>query len=119
MRGNYVTKHAAGLYSTTPLRRSWEREDPSVLQNELDALPRAPFTEKPSGRARIETYTVVHSKTGPELGIVMGRLAESGVRFIANTPNDPALFADLEARDALGRSGSVSSQGECNIFVPE
>ena len=117
--GNYVTKHAAGLYATTPLSHSWEREDPSVLQNELDALPRAPFTEKPNGRARIETYTVVHSKTGPELGIVMGRLTESGVRFIANTPNDPALFADLETCDALGRSGSVSSEGECNIFVPE
>ncbi len=89
------------------------------MQRDLHALPKAPFTEKPGGRARIETYTVVHSKTGPELGIVVGRLAESGVRFIANTPNDPALFADLETRDALGRSGSVSSEGECNIFVPE
>jgi acetyl-CoA C-acetyltransferase len=117
--GNYVTKHAAGLYSTTPLSHPWEREDPGVLQRELNSLPRAPFTEKPDGRARVETYTVVHSKTGPELGIVVGRLTESGVRFIANTPNDPALFADLETRDALGRAGSVSSEGESNIFVPE
>jgi len=117
--GNYITKHAAGLYSTTEMTRPWEREDPSVLQRELDALPKAPFTEKPNGRARIESYTVVHSKTGPELGIVIGRLTESGVRFLANTPNDPALFAELETRDALGRSGSVSSEGEHNVFVPE
>jgi len=107
--GNYVTKHAAGLYSTAPPRRPWEREDPNILQRELDALPKTPFTEKPNGRAKIETYTVVHSKTGPELGIVVGRLAEGGIRFIANTPNDPGLFADLETRDALGRLGSVFS----------
>jgi acetyl-CoA C-acetyltransferase len=117
--GNYVTKHAAGLYSTTPLGRPWEREDPAMLQRELDALPKAPFTEKPNGRAKIETYTVIHSKTGPELGIVVGRLTENGVRFIANTSNDPALLADLEARDALGRLGSVRSEGERNFFVLE
>jgi acetyl-CoA C-acetyltransferase len=117
--GNYVTKHAAGLYSTTAPGGPWQREDPSILQRELDALPRASFTEKPNGRAGIETYTVIHSKTGPELGIVVGRLAESGARFIANTQNDPALFADLETRDALGRSGSVYSEGERNVFLPE
>jgi len=117
--GNYVTKHAAGLYSTTPPGRPWEREDPTMLQRELDALPKAPFTEKPNGRAKIETYTVIHSKTGPELGIVVGRLTENGLRFIANTPNDPGLFADLETRDALGRLGSVRSEGERNFFVPE
>jgi acetyl-CoA C-acetyltransferase len=117
--GNYVTKHAAGLYSTTPSDRPWEREDPTILQRELDVLPKTPFTEKPHGRAKIETYTVIHSKTGPELGIVVGRLTESGVRFIANTPNNPALFADLETRDALGRAGTVRSEGERNVFVPE
>jgi acetyl-CoA C-acetyltransferase len=117
--GNYVTKHAAGLYSTTLPGRPWEREDPATLQRELDALPKAPFAEKPNGRAKIETYTVIHSKTGPELGIVVGRLTEDGVRFIANTPNDPALLADLETRDALGRLGRVRSEGERNYFVPE
>ena len=49
--GNYVTKHAAGLYSTTPVTRDWVREAPAVLQRELDALPKAPFTETPEGAA--------------------------------------------------------------------
>jgi acetyl-CoA C-acetyltransferase len=117
--GNYVTKHAAGLYSTAVITKPWEREDPKILQRELDSLPKTPFTEEPDGRATIESYTVIHSKTGPELGIVMGRLTESGVRFVANTPNDPELFADLETRDALGRSGFVRPEGERNVFVPE
>jgi len=38
--GNYVTKHAAGLHSTTPPGRAWEREDPTMLQREIDALPK-------------------------------------------------------------------------------
>ena len=29
------------------------------MQAELDALPKAPFTEAANGRARIETYTVI------------------------------------------------------------
>jgi acetyl-CoA C-acetyltransferase len=117
--GNYVTKHAAGLYSSTPVTRPWKREDPAILQRELDQLPKAAFTETPNGAATIETYTVIHSKLGPELGIVVGRLAESGVRFIANTPNEPALLADLESRDALSRPGIVRSVESCNIFAPE
>lgn len=116
--GNYVTKHAAGLYSTTPLTRPWTREDPNILQRELDQLPKAPFTETPGGAATIESYTVIHAKSGPELGIVVGRFTESGTRFIANTPNDAALLADLEMRDALGRSGTVQSENGRSVFVP-
>ncbi|HEV2690239.1 MAG TPA: acetyl-CoA acetyltransferase [Bryobacteraceae bacterium] len=117
--GNYVTKHAFGLYSTTPLTRPWQREDPNILQRELDQLPKAPFNEKPNGAATIETYAVIHSKSGPELGIIVGRLKENETRFIANTPSDPALLTDLETRDALGLPGTVQSTDGRNLFVPE
>ncbi|HYL73657.1 MAG TPA: acetyl-CoA acetyltransferase [Bryobacteraceae bacterium] len=116
--GNYVTKHAAGLYSTAPLAHPWAREDPNILERELDQLPKAPFTETPNGAATIETYTVSHSKSGPEDGIVVGRLTESGTRCIANTPSDPPLLADLETRDALGRPGTVRSVDGRNLFLP-
>jgi acetyl-CoA C-acetyltransferase len=115
--GNYVTKHAAGLYSTAPIRTPWVRDDPGILQRELDELPKAPFTETPQGEAHIETYTVIHSKNGPELGIVVARLNRDGARFVANTPTDPALLADLEKRDALGREGTVKSVDGRNLFV--
>jgi len=116
--GNYVTKHAAGLYSTTPLDRPWERKAPGALQRELDALPKAPFTETPNGAAKIETYTVVHGKGGPEMGIMLGRLIETNQRFAATTPADAATLADLEARDSLDRPGTVKSEGGRNLFVP-
>jgi acetyl-CoA C-acetyltransferase len=117
--GNYVTKHAAGLYSTTPLTKPWEREDPKRLQDHLASLPKPVVTQTPKGAAKIESYTVVHGKAGPEMGIVFGRLAENNARFVSVTPSDAALFADFEARDQLGRTGRVAQVDGRNTFVPE
>ena len=114
--GNYVTKHAAGLYSTVPPVKPPRREDPAVLQHELDQLPKAPFTEQPRGAATIETYTVMHSKAGPELGIVVGRLTENGMRFIANTSNNAETLNELESRDSLGLAGIVRQEDGRNVF---
>jgi acetyl-CoA C-acetyltransferase len=117
--GNYVTKHSFGVYSTTPREGEWRRESPAVLQGELDALPKAPFTRMPSGRARIETYTVMHGKSAPEFAVVFGRLDATGERFIANTPADAATLIDLRDRDSLGRPGTVRHQDGHNTFVPD
>lgn len=116
--GNYITKHSWGVYSTTPTHGPWRREAPDVLQSELNALPKAPFAETPSGEAVIETYTVVHGKDGPKTGIVIGRERDSGRRFIANTPDDAATLLDLQEREGLGRPGLVRRAGQVNIFVP-
>lgn len=116
--GNYVTKHSFGVYSTTPLKGKWEREAPAKLQGELDAMPKAPFTETPSGDAMIETYTVMHGKNGPEFGVVIGRESASGKRFVANPPSDPAVLADLQAKDSLKRPGKVVHKDGHNTFLP-
>lgn len=115
--GNWVTKHSYGIYSTTPFEGRWERQSPAVLQAELDAMPLAPFTETPSGAATIETYTVMHDKSGPAQGIVLGRLASTGQRFVANTPADAATLNDLQGRDSLGRPGRVESREGRNLFT--
>jgi acetyl-CoA C-acetyltransferase len=117
--GNYVTKHSFGIYSTAPFRGKWRREDPGRLQAELDALPKAPLIKDPSGPATIETYTIMHGKTGPEFGVLFGRLTATGERFIANTPSDRHTLADLQEREGLGRQGIVGSQDGRNTFVPK
>lgn len=116
--GNYVTKHSFGIYSTVPTKGTWRREDPARLQSDLDAMPKADFTETPSGAATIETYTVMHGRNGPEYGIVVGRESASGRRFIANPPADPAALLDLQDRDSLGRPGTVQHADGHNTFVP-
>lgn len=116
--GNYVTKHAFGIYSTTPTKGRWRRQAPAKLQAEIDAMPKAPFTETPSGAATIETYTVMHGRNGPEYGIIIGRETSSGRRFIANPPADPAVLMDLQDCEGLGRPGTVTSKDGHNVFVP-
>ena len=118
--GNYVTKHSFGVYSTAAPAGPWQREAPSRLQAQLDALPKAPFTEAPEGAATIESYTVMHGKAGPEFAVVFGRLADGGRRFIANLPDDPAGLWDLQNRDSLGRPGRVQRGADGrNIFTPD
>ena len=115
--GNYVTKHSAGIYSTTPTQGMWTREDPKKFQAELDAMPKVHVETAPNGTAKIETYTVTFDRETPQRGVVFGRL-ENGSRFVANTPDDPALLRDMITRDQLGRPGTITSDGKCNIFNP-
>lgn len=111
--GHYITKHAAGLYSTV-------RPDAPCVRADLGTLQaRTAFTERPEGAARVESYTVVHSKEGPEMGIVVGRLLENDVRFLANTPRDRATLAALEDRDGLSLRGTVRSNEGKNCFTLE
>jgi acetyl-CoA C-acetyltransferase len=118
--GWYLTKHAVGLYSTTPPAAPFEREDPKVYQREIDARARPEIAWEPSGRATIEAYTVVHGRDDVRMGIVYGRDAQNR-RLIANTPEDKALLRDLQSREGVGRTGTVvaGDGGMKNVFTPD
>lgn len=116
--GWYLTKHAMGVYSTTPIEGGWRRKDPHTYQAEIDALKGPEIVKEPNGPATIETYTVVHARDHMRMGIVIGRDA-AGRRFVANTPDDEASLRELKTREAVGRRGRVTSTpgGLKNIFV--
>ncbi|PIB91959.1 acetyl-CoA acetyltransferase [Caulobacter sp. FWC2] len=118
--GWFLTKQSVGIYSTKPVEGKWQREPPSVLQGEIDALPHPEIVERPEGRATIETYTVVHGREGVRMGIVIGR-DEQGRRFVAQTPDDPDVLRDLESREGVGRTGAVGPHpdGVRNLFIPD
>lgn len=116
--GNYLTKHSAGLYSTEPTDGPWRRQDPRILQTELDARPKQSVNGAPHGTGRIETYCVAYGKAAPEKGYIFGRLDVSGDRFVAMTDGDPALLADMLAREQLGRPVKVGQENGRNIFRP-
>jgi acetyl-CoA C-acetyltransferase len=115
--GHNVTKHAAGIYSTTPTEGPWRRENPAGYQAELDAMAKPELVERAEGAARIETYTVMHRPDGPEKGLIVGRLTETGQRFLANTPDDPATLMDLVENGDVGRPGRVAHVGGKNLFA--
>jgi acetyl-CoA C-acetyltransferase len=118
--GWYLTKQSTGIYSSKRPDTPFEREDPKVIQRQIDALPHPDVIEQPQGVGRIETYTVVHRREGPFMGIVVGRDAGDR-RFVAVTPNDPATLAGLEAGEQVGRTGSVGPgpDGKTNLFTPD
>jgi acetyl-CoA C-acetyltransferase len=117
--GWYLTKQSTGVYSSRRPDRPFEREDPAILQRQIDSLPHPAVIEQPQGPARIETYTVVHRREGPYMGIVIGR-DEADRRFVAHTPGDPETLAALEATEQVGRTGRVSpAENGLNLFVPD
>jgi acetyl-CoA C-acetyltransferase len=116
--GNYVTKHAAGIYSTERPHNMFAPEAHESYQPLIDADKGPLFRPLADGPASVETYTVMHNRRGPEYAIIMGRL-EDGSRFIANTPDDEKLLRDMEVHDALGLAGRVSNDGRQNIFTPD
>ena len=116
--GNYVTKQSGGIYSTTPTERPFVPKDPATYQAKIDAAKGPTVVEAASGAGTIETYTVMHDRKGPSYSILFGR-DETGSRFIANTPDDPELLADMTTRDYLGVTGQVqTNENGVNIFEP-
>lgn len=72
--GGYVTKHAFGVYSTTPPEGGFRHDAP---QRDVDALPRRELAEGWEGPATIEAYTVMHDRDGnPETGFAAVLLAD-------------------------------------------
>lgn len=60
----------------------------------------------------------MHDRKGPAYSVLFGRLTQSGERFIANTPADAAVLADLQGKEGLGRPGRVRHVDGQNIFLP-
>jgi acetyl-CoA C-acetyltransferase len=103
--GYYLTKHALGLYSTTPPAEGFKWESG---QAEVDASPTRAVAEPDwEGPVTVEAYTVLHERDGsPQLGIV-GALTADGARTWANT-TDPALLHALVTEEVDGRAAVVS-----------
>ena len=102
--GNFLTKHAFGIYGTTPWRGPWRREPAAGYQAELDARPTPPLNPAPEGRARIETYTVMHGRGGAA-GARGGHRPARGDRG-AVPRQHPGRRRDLRGARGRGRSGA-------------
>lgn len=113
--GWFNTKHALGIYGARPVEGTWEREDPARYQPEIDAGPKTEMALDPSGAGTVETYTVICGRSGPERGIIVGRL-EDGRRFLAVTPDDEALYQRMMTEEVIGQTGHVEPGTPVNTF---
>lgn len=112
--GWYVTKHALGLYSSTPPGLGFRRADPS--QAAIDALPRRIVHRHYAGPATVESSAVVMQRDGaPELAIVTVRTPDGG-RALANTRDRTAMHSMIV--DAWeGRAVEIRIDGAVNVVA--
>jgi acetyl-CoA C-acetyltransferase len=109
--GWYLTKHAAGVWSTTPPPDGFAWASP---QEEVDALPqRAPASEF-EGEATVETYTVIHGRDGGPERAILALLTSSGARAWG-TVADADTLAGLEAEEGCGRRARVWADGRTEL----
>jgi acetyl-CoA C-acetyltransferase len=113
--GGIMSKYSAGVYSTA--QAQWTPGRDAELQAEIDAWPAPPATQHPDGPATIETCTVTHHRDGTRTGIVIGRLAADGCRFIAKG-DDPALLDLLTSPEPIGEQVYARSRAPANQVTP-
>jgi acetyl-CoA C-acetyltransferase len=108
--GGYTTKHAFGVYSTTPPRVGFGHANP---QDEIDALPRRELAAPvdAAGPTTIEAYTVMHSREGePERAIATCILADGRRAWGAST--DEAVTAAMCHGEWVGRAVELDPLGD-------
>lgn len=109
--GGYLTKHALGVYSTTPPAGGFRFATP---QDELATVPDVELCEDPDGPATVEAYTVMHGREGEaEQGLIAARLPD-GRRAWGRT-DDTAVLKAMELEEFVGRSVTLSPDGAADF----
>ena len=111
--GGFLTKHAFGVYSTSPPTPGFRWDSP---QDDVDAAstPCVP-AEGYAGDVMIEAYTVMHDRDGgPEVGICALRTPD-GTGRTWGTTGDGDVLAAMEAEEFVGRPASVDADGALTL----
>lgn len=97
--GGFLSKLAAGVYSTTP-PEGWAPQSSAALQARIDAEPGPPLLNEDCA-GRIESYSVSFTKGVPARGYVFVRNAEGGRALARVARDDAATLHALLTRDPL------------------
>ncbi|HEX8804455.1 MAG TPA: acetyl-CoA acetyltransferase [Acidimicrobiales bacterium] len=107
--GGYVTKHALGLWSTTPPAGGFRWAD---VQDEVDTLPTRALCEEPDGPAEVESWTVAHDRDGAPERVIAACLLDDGRRAWAGSDH-PDVVADLRSgAEQIGRTVKLTPTGD-------
>jgi acetyl-CoA C-acetyltransferase len=113
--GGFVTKHGFGVYSTTP-PPDGVRLDGRDVQPEIDALPGRDAAEPAdaAGPARIEAYTVMHSRDGvPETAFAACLLPDGRRAWASST--EAGVAAAMCDGEWVGRDITLDADGVLSL----
>jgi acetyl-CoA C-acetyltransferase len=119
--GMHMTKHAYGVYSTTPAPSPPPAKSGAAaaaraeVKRRLDDLPTRPIRDTHTGTARVVAYTVAHGRDGaPEWGLVIGELA-GGERCYGRVEGADVL-SSIESIELVGKDVEmVSNDDKVNL----
>lgn len=100
--GWYLTKHAVGVYSTTPPRAGYRHLTPVI-----DHPPARPARTGYDGEAVVEAYTLPYDRDGRPEAAILSLLTPEGTRVLVRS-TDSRLLAELTDGDLLGLPVTVS-----------
>ncbi len=97
--GMTMTKHAFGVYSTSP--GTVARPDTARVQTGLDALGKAGIAETWQGDAEVAAYSVVHGRDGePEWALLVCDVGRADRAYARST--EPELLVRAESEELVG-----------------
>ena len=102
--GGYTTKHAMGLYSTTPPADGFRWED---VQAEVDAATSpVELAESYDGDVTVESYTVMHERDGSMSNAIVACRTPAGARAWASS-TDTDLMKAFTSDDLVAAKGTI------------
>jgi acetyl-CoA C-acetyltransferase len=110
--GGYVTKHAFGVYSTEPPATGGFRH--AAPQASIDALPRRELAEDHEGEVEIESYTVMHDRSGEPERALVACLTADGRRAWGGCSDEDTMRSMLKA-EFVGRRARLGADGELDV----
>ena len=114
--GWYATKHAAGVWSTTPPRDGFRRVEERTTQAKVDAQPRRVPAGLVDGDAIVEATSVAVERDGTPSSAIVAALTSDGSRALANTRDVDAM--QLMMREPWeGRSVRIVNDGATNQVI--
>ena len=108
--GGNLSKHAFGVYSTTPPDHPFLHDCP---QEQVDREPRREVVMQHDGPATIESYTVMFDADQPSIALV-ACLLDDGRRAWANS-TDRALAEAMTREEFCGRAAKIDAAGVLHV----
>ncbi|WP_067677729.1 acetyl-CoA acetyltransferase [Nocardia miyunensis] len=109
--GGVLSKHSAGVYSTTPA--PWRVRPTTSLQAELNDAPGVSVAYQPNGWGTIESFVLRYGSGGSPRATVVGRL-DDGRRFLAAPLDGETTSVLTDTEHPAGRRVFVRSRDAGN-----
>lgn len=114
--GWYITKHAVGLYGTTPPPGGeFRRADTTAAQAAIDAAALDPPRRDAEGECEVESYTVVCDRDGSAQAVPLVCRTGDGRRAVATAAADLGSYME---REVVGEQGRLRAGKDVSIYEP-